>query len=96
VSTKQTNPKGNLDRNSIIKTLKYKMNILNEIIVDREKSFSKSIIPVSQLKPSVFFLKDYIISENLKIVPLELLPNISVVLSIKGRDRNYSFTVEEK
>jgi hypothetical protein len=39
---KQTTPKESLDRNSIIKTLKYKMNILDKIIVDKEeKSFSK-------------------------------------------------------
>jgi hypothetical protein len=37
------------------------MNILDKIIVDKEeKSFSKSIIPVSQLE-ACFFQKDYII-----------------------------------
>jgi hypothetical protein len=38
------------------------------------------------------FSKDYIPSENLKIVPLELLLNMS--FSIKA-EINYSFTVEE-
>jgi hypothetical protein len=52
-------PKESLDRNSIIKTLKYKMNILDKIIVDkrREVILKKSIIPVSQLEASVFFSK---------------------------------------
>jgi hypothetical protein len=61
LSKNKLTPKG-LDRNSIIKTLKYKMNILDKIIVDkrREVILKKSIIPVSQLEASLF-QKDYII-----------------------------------
>jgi indole-3-glycerol phosphate synthase len=57
------------------------MNILDKIIVDkrREVILKKSIIPVSQLEASVFSQKRLSLSENLKIVPLELLLNISVV-----------------
>jgi SpoVK/Ycf46/Vps4 family AAA+-type ATPase len=60
--SKATNPKReSLDRNSIIKTLKYKMNILDKIIVDkrREVILKKSIIPVSQLEASVFLKRLY-------------------------------------
>jgi indole-3-glycerol phosphate synthase len=64
------------------------MNILDKIIVDkrREVILKKSIIPVSQLEASVFSQKKTIsLSENLKIVPLELLLNISVVLHQRQR-----------
>jgi hypothetical protein len=35
--SKELTPKESLDRNSIIKTLKYKMNILDKIIVDKRR-----------------------------------------------------------
>jgi hypothetical protein len=59
------------------------MNILDKIIVDKEESHSQknhSCFSIRSL--CLFSQKDY---ENLKIVPLELLLNISVVL--KGRDK---------
>jgi indole-3-glycerol phosphate synthase len=61
-----------------------------------KKSHSqKSIIPVSQLEASVFSQKKTIsLSENLKIVPLELLLRHKRRSPSKA-EINYSFTVEE-
>jgi hypothetical protein len=60
------------------------MNILDKIIVDKRREVILKIIPVSQLA-SVFSQKRLYLSENLKIVPLELLLNISVVLHQRQR-----------
>jgi indole-3-glycerol phosphate synthase len=70
------------------------MNILDKIIVDKEeKSFSKSIIPVSQLEASVFSQKT-IISENLKNSTTGIIAEHKRRSPSKA-EINYSFTVEE-
>jgi indole-3-glycerol phosphate synthase len=71
------------------------MNILDKIIVDKEeKSFSKSIIPVSQLEASVFSQKTISLSENLKNSTTGIIAEHKRRSPSKA-EINYSFTVEE-
>jgi hypothetical protein len=62
------------------------MNILDKIIVDKEEKSSKKINhSCFSIRSLCLSQKDYIISEKKKIVPLELLLNISVVLHQRQR-----------
>jgi indole-3-glycerol phosphate synthase len=85
-----------LDRNSIIKTLKYKMNILDKIIVDKEeKSFSKINHSCFSIRSLCLFSKKTIsLSENLKNSTTGIIAEHKRRSPSKA-EINYSFTVEE-